>query len=893
MSVITVTRSSKSVVGQVKSYLIISVILLIVILIFRLMLSIIVSKDQYDLNIEHTTVQSDITGILTSMIDQETGLRGYIVTANPTFLEPFNRGRPQYLHYLQDLKNVTNSSGFANTRSALLDTVTAANTWYTAYAQSQLANMQARNFALARSESTSKTGKSLFDQFRVAEAALQAAANRDIDSLQTIFDNLNTFTIVFSAVLSLLVILILWRMFTRFAKVLRNQLNVLSDSILRLSRGDLSARVQPLASKELNLLGETFNSMAATVQEQQKALYDRDVLENVQQLNTMLNQSLDLDALLKAFLNEALVLLGLQLAALYLYNPQRKVLSLTAAHGFDEKEMQKEFRLSEGVVGLAAFNHKPLYLLRPDRDEAEGLAATTIFGKALPTSIYHLPLLRAGELVGVLSVASIYTMKEQTRNVLNVVADSLAATINNIRAYQHIRFQAEDLVRYTREQERSNNELRRQRDELTVLNTALEEANRVRSQFLSTMSHELRTPLAAIIGFGQMVLRDLEQMGSTQNTMRQCSNMERILKNSKHLLNLINGVLDLAKIESGRMNVAYSQIDLNELLHSVVEETQSIAIEQKLTVKVVVEEGMGTIETDQVKLRQILLNLISNAMKFTPSGEVVVSARPGPASRVMDERVIITVADTGIGIAPELQENIFEAFFQADSSMTRKFGGTGLGLAIVRQLTTLLEGKLELHSEPGKGSIFTITLPVKPPTHAAEYEDQPSLSIVPPTAASAPPALEEPAIHALSAPSESTAEADNRPVLLAVDDNPDTVNLIATALEQSPFCVIGVQDPHQVLELVQRYRPCAITLDIMMPDLNGWQILYHLKSSQETASIPVIVLTVLTERTTGYVLGADDYLVKPFDRETLLKTLYRLTEYKTPVTSEAQLKNAT
>lgn len=264
--------------------------------------------------------------------------------------------------------------------------------------------------------------------------------------------------------------------------------------------------------------------------------------------------------------------------------------------------------------------------------------------------------------------------------------------------------QVKERAIWSQELERTNSELRRQRDDLIMLNTALEEAHRGK-QFFSTMSHELRTPLASIIGFSQLLLEEAHGANWSQ---QQKNNLERILKNGQHLLNLINDVLDLAKIEAGRMDIAFTQVDVRELLTWVAEETQSLAIAQKLVVQVDIEEGLDHVESSLVKLRQILLNLVSNALKFTEQGEVIVSARRAGA-----DHVAFAVKDSGIGVPAEIQERIFEAFYQGDGGYTRKAGGTGLGLSIVSKLVTLLGGTIELTSAPGQGSTFTMILPIK------------------------------------------------------------------------------------------------------------------------------------------------------------------------------------
>jgi signal transduction histidine kinase/CheY-like chemotaxis protein len=409
----------------------------------------------------------------------------------------------------------------------------------------------------------------------------------------------------------------------------------------------------------------------------------------------------------------------------------------------------------------------------------------------------------------------------------------------------------------------------KQAKELEYQYRGAQEANRLRSQFLSTMSHELRTPLAAIIGFSQLLLDDA---AAQQLSEQQRVNLQRILKNGQHLLGLVSDVLDLEKIDAGRMEITYEPVDIRELLTSVVEETQAMALERHLLLRAEVEEGVDLLESNAVKLRQILLNLVSNALKYSDQGEVLVLARRRPATGEQPDAVVLAVKDTGIGIPPEVQARVFEAFYQVEGGYTRKVGGTGLGLAITSRLTTLLGGTIELESAPGRGSTFTVTLPTKA-MPLPEAKQMPRLH----------PAQETPAVRPAASTLERAmgvaqleAAPGQPPLVLAVDDNPDVIVLLKDALKESPYRVVGVQDPTRVMELVQQMRPSAITLDVLMDDTNGWQILDQLKRNPATASIPVVMLTVISEPSTGYVLGADDYLVKPFKKETLLTTLQKV-----------------
>lgn len=864
MSKLSKTERQSSLIERLKARLLLAVGLLILSLFLIFAVSTVTYNNQRAINNQIVSIQDDTNGLLRSMLDQETSLRGYISTDNPTFLQPFTAGRPQYLAYLQHLKAQTSNSNFVQTSIALAQVDARAEDWYNNYAQVQIKKIQNGDTTTPRLESMSTLGKNLFDRFRSSITQLQQTSDHDLAKLQSQGNTANRIIVVGIIVITILAIILLIRTFTTFSNNLRQQLNTLSNVTNQLGSGNLAARVQPLDHYELHQLGQNFNHMAQALQQQQNILRERDILDNILQLNTTLSTSLDLDSLTDSFLKKALPLLDLQFGALYLYSPENNRLNLATAQGLNSHDVQTTFALGEGTVGHVALTREVLHLKQPSGDISDDFTIKTTFGFVLPTSLYHLPLSQGKILLGVLVIGAMAPLSEKARNVLNVVSIKLSAAISNTQAYQRIQAQAEELERRGAEQERTNAELSHQRDELTVLNTALEEANRVRSQFLATMSHELRTPLTAIIGFSQILLRGSELSTLTQ---RQKNSIQRILNNGQHLLALINDVLDMAKIEAGQMDVSYREINVKELLSSVVEETQSLATQRKLTLTYAVEEGIDQFETDPTKLRQILFNLVSNALKFTPQGSVTITA----TSALDAEYIVIAVKDTGIGIAPEIQERIFDAFYQADSSDTRQYGGTGLGLSIVRQLTHLLGGKLEVQSTSGQGSTFTLTLPRHKRTTQPEAESLRLYSIP-----ASSPTLGPSSGELVALPTSNGTEDPKRSLILAVDDNPDILSLITSALENSQYKVVCVHDPSKVISLAQKLRPHAVTLDVMMPGTNGWQLLHQLKTNPVTANIPVIMLTVVADSSTGKVLGADKYLVKPIERDVLLRTLDEL-----------------
>jgi len=871
----------RSFLTQLRTRLIISLSVLVVCLLVSSALGIFVSLQQQQLGEQKVTIHDAESSLLQAMLDQETGLRGYISSANTLLLDPYTSGQAEYTAALQQLEQTTAGSSFAATGTALKQFETSVATWSATYANVQLANMRAGNYTAARDSLTQ--GKTSFDALRASYNHLQAVSDQDLAVLQ-VHTNVFTFGSLGVALLvTVLVLIWLWRTFRLFTRIQRRHLDALKETSLAFGGGDLLARVQDGPDEEFNELGQVFNAMASALLEHQKGLQDRDILEHVSLLNAILTESLDLPTLIQQFFQRIQRTLDLQVSALYLFRPETRELTHFASRGIPPVDIQERFALGDGLVGRTAEEREALMTTLQDA-EAKAFPLRTLLGTALPASMYHLPLIHGNDLLGVLVVGSIYPMREQTRNVLNVVSSNLASAIHNAQSYEQIQQQAQELAERSRQQEESNQALRQQRDELSVLNTALEEANRVRSQFLSTMSHELRTPLTSIIGFGQMLQRPAAQSSFSP---RQQQNIDRILKNAQHLLSLINDVLDLSKIDAGHMDISTSEVHVPEFLTAIVEETRSIAIARHLDLRLELQEELPILETDARKVRQILLNLISNALKFTEQGFVSVQATSQTITTGQDEtgaQITITVRDSGIGIPLERQGHIFDAFYQVDSSNSRNYEGTGLGLSIVRELTTLLGGRIEFESQPDQGSTFRLILPqhLREPRLLQDFrlhtsrEMNNELSDVPPV------------------PLDSVAQlqlqpgTQDAPLVIAIDDNPDVLGLIAQALEQSPYRLVGIQDSTQALAMIQELKPSAITLDVMMPKINGWQLLNSLKSNPGTAAIPVILLTVLEDRSAGYVLGADEYLVKPVMRETLLSVLQQLLEQKSATTQPGE-----
>jgi CheY-like chemotaxis protein/two-component sensor histidine kinase len=361
------------------------------------------------------------------------------------------------------------------------------------------------------------------------------------------------------------------------------------------------------------------------------------------------------------------------------------------------------------------------------------------------------------------------------------------------------------------------------------------------------MSHELRTPLNAIIGVSEMLVEDAREAGDAQ----LAEPPERILRAGRHLLALINDILDLSKIEAGKMELNLDVVPVEPLVEDVAATVRPIAEKNGNRLDVECALDVGTMRADSTRVRQALLNLAGNAAKFTANGRVTISVVREPEGG--RDWIAMRVADTGIGMTPEQTARLFQEFIQADASTTRKYGGTGLGLAISRRFCRMMGGDIGVESVPGSGSTFTIRLP-------ALVEQSPEQSQRP---ASPVPAPVKQAIPRAGAIAE----------VLVVDDDPTVRELMQRFLEREGFSVLTAAGGLEGLARAREAHPAAITLDVVMPDVDGWTVLAALKGDPTLADIPVILATIVDEKQRGYALGATDYLVKPIDRERLLAIL--------------------
>ena len=420
-----------------------------------------------------------------------------------------------------------------------------------------------------------------------------------------------------------------------------------------------------------------------------------------------------------------------------------------------------------------------------------------------------IPLRIGSRIVGVIDIQSTqaYAFTKDDLSVLQSLADQVAVAIDNARSYEL----SQQLIK------------------------DLREIDQLKSQFLANMSHELRTPLNSIIGFSRVILKGID--GPVSDMQQQ--DLTAIYNSGQHLLGLINDILDLARIEAGKMELNFEEVQLAEMATSVMSTAKGLVKEKPIQLIQRIPANMPSVRGDTMRVRQVLLNLISNASKFTDEGSITVEAvvQRGPTGKM---EALINVIDTGPGISMEDQKKLFQAFSQVDGSATRKSGGSGLGLSICANLVQLHGGRIGIHSETSTGSTFWFTLPL--------YQ-QPEQEI-----------------------------PEGKKVVLAIDDDPQVIGLYERYLNPQGYYVVPLTDPTKAKEQVLKIKPYAITLDIMMPNRDGWSVLTDLKSDPATRDYPVIICSIMEQADKGFSLGAADYLLKPILEEDLVCALDRLNK---------------
>ena len=532
------------------------------------------------------------------------------------------------------------------------------------------------------------------------------------------------------------------------------------------------------------------------------------------------SSTLDLDTVLTTIVSRAAQLAGADGGSIYEYDEAAEEFALRATHNLDDQylELRRGIRLrkGEGATGRMAITHEPAQVPDITVEGAYDSRLRDVLVRSGARAVLAVPLLREDHLVGGLVV---------TRNTPGEFPPEVVELLRTFATQSALAIQNARLFRQLEEKSRE-----------------VEVASRHKSEFMANMSHELRTPLNAIIGYSEMLEEEAQDLAQEAFV----PDLRKINAAGKHLLELINGVLDLSKIEAGRMELYLEDFEVPPLVRDIAAVIQPLAEKNRNRIEVRCGPEAGGMHADLTKVRQALFNLLSNACKFTEAGTVTLAVEraAGPGG----DWLTFAVTDTGIGMTPEQMARLFESFGQADASVSRRFGGTGLGLALSRRLARLMGGDITVASVAGQGSTFALRLPA----HVGEPAPEAARGVEP----------------------ETPGDAGGGTVLV-VDDDEAVRELMQRFLGREGFRVVATARGDEALRLAREIAPDAITLDVMMPGMDGWAVLAALKADAATADIPVVMVTIVDNRNLGYALGAADYLTKPIDRERLVAVLAR------------------
>ncbi len=698
---------------------------------------------------------------------------------------------------------------------------------------------------------------------------------------------------------------------------LTNQVRAIAEVATAVTKGDLTRSIQVEASGEVAELKDNINTMIDNLRLTTDRNTEQDWLKtNLARFMNMLQGQRDLGTVGRMLLSELAPLVNAQHGVIYQMETETTkpegTLVLLSTYADTPEGHFREIRIGEGLLGQCASDKRRMLIT--DLPKKAAPIKSGLF-KAVPKNVIVLPVLFEDRVKAVIELASLSAFTashlaflEQLTSSIGIVLNSIEATMQTEGLLKQSQQLATELQTQQKELQQTNEQLAQKAQQLAEQNYEVERKNqeieqarraleekarelaltsKYKSEFLANMSHELRTPLNSILVLGQQLAENPD--GSL--TPKQVEFARTIHGAGTDLLNLISDILDLSKIESGTVSVEAEEIFFGALLETVARPFRHEAENRKLTFEVSSDARLGrSLVTDSKRLQQVLKNLLSNAFKFTEHGGVslrIASVNTGwspdhPILSGAGSVIAFEVSDTGIGILPEKQRIIFEAFQQADAGTSRKYGGTGLGLAISRELASLLGGEIQLRSVPGKGSTFTLYLPqtyVGPVVPAILKTDRPG------AVATATPVF---LANVASVEQESRIEDDRNnfldgdAVLLIVEDDPHYARVLCDLSRDKGFKVLVAHTGAEALALAREYNPTAISLDVFLPDMLGWTILNHLKQDSKTRHIPVQMLTLDEDRHHGLSRGAFSFVTKPTSTEDLDVALTRIRNYSQP-----------
>jgi CheY-like chemotaxis protein/signal transduction histidine kinase/CHASE3 domain sensor protein len=862
----------------------------------------------------------DIEDLIVAVLNQETGLRGYLLSQRPDFLEPYTRGLSQFDAAAADLAVLTQDS--ASHQASLASLREEMRHWQQDFAKPLLQLDAADNRAAMLELILSGKGKNLIDGMRETVQQMRDHELRQLRQRAAVLEQhmQRTRQIVWWMLLTGIVFGAL--VIASVARHISRPLSRLTELMMRLTSGDTEL-VVPYRERgdELGALARGLEVFRRSTRE----LLDREWMKSrLGELSSALPGCHTLEAYALALLQPLSRDSGAVGAVLYRWNPQTRRLEFCGAYGVADAALRhRSFALGEGLIGQAAQDRSITLVtsLPPDF-----LPVRSGAGEGPPRELRLLPLVGKDDLVAVIELAFFATPgpreQEYLQQVLPLAAlqlDILERALATQELLRQTQYQKEELqaseetLRVQQEELRATNdalreksrqleeqsqrlraseeELRAQAEELRITNAALEEksealnaqkdaleiaqaeleekavdlesASRYKSEFLANMSHELRTPLNSLL----ILSKGLADNDEGNLNAEQIESARIVYDSGRNLLNLINDILDLSKVEAGKMQVYAEDVNLAALAAGIERNFRPMAADRRLGFEVRRAAGLPeSIHSDGTRLNQILTNLLSNAFKFTHEGSVVLEIEAIASGRYAGG-LLLRVRDSGIGIPEEKLARIFQAFEQADSGTSRRYGGTGLGLSIVKALADLLQGEIRVESEPGKGSTFTLLLP---PRLGAATPVEGAAPAVPVTAVAT--AGTASATAATPSEVETVAQASGVPVLppgssiLIIEDDAQFAEVLAGLARARQYRALVAHDGESGIALARQHRPGGILLDIGLPKMDGWQVMEQLKAHPSTAGIPVHFISGADAEPRARAAGAAGYLKKPVSK---------------------------
>jgi CheY-like chemotaxis protein/signal transduction histidine kinase/CHASE3 domain sensor protein len=820
--------------------------------------------------VEHTQqVIKTSTNLLQQLIDAETGMRGYGATNDKVFLDPYNAALPVVNTDLADLRELIPDNPIQVRRvDSLTNLVDAQLNILKADVDARGAKgldymVQTHMFA---------NGKQNMDNIRMVISHMIATENELLAARKASSKAASTNAIIFIAVGSAIFLVIIIVLFYYIQRTFAEQKKI--EEEIRVTNIELEKVLGENEAKNWLLTGTGLLNEKMQGQQSEKELS-----ENI--------------------INEVCNYTGALTGTLYLYNEQESNLALYASHAFSNLDAAKKtVQIGEGWIGQVAKSGKAAVIKGKLNDKLE-LSSSIVHGELIETFI--LPFFFDKKLKGVMEVAFNNDLEDGSRDYFTAIANDIGIAVNTAQArtimhdlFEETQQQAEELsaqqeeMRVTNEElinktemlEASEEELRVQQEELRTINAELEEkaslleeknqaieearaainlkvgeletTGKYKSEFLANMSHELRTPLNSILVLAR-ILKDNKPANLSEDQIKYAS---VIFNAGNDLLTLINDILDLSKIESGKLEMQNEAVNISDILADMEMLFAEVAANKRIKYTTSIADVSPVVITDKVRVEQVIKNLLSNAFKFTPeSGSIAINVIPGDKPQT----VSFCIKDSGIGIPPDKQKVIFEAFQQADGSTSRKYGGTGLGLSISRELAVLLGGSISLTSNPGEGSEFILTIPV-------EITTTKEVDILPTAETFIPPK------EFLKPVPKKEGQENREPLVVIVEDDKNFAGILQDYARDHGYKSVIVSEGTRAVEIIRENMPDAVILDIMLPGKDGWQILKELKDGAETANIPVHLMSAGDAPASRVRReGAISFLKKPIDTQYLDK----------------------